>query len=145
MTEQMIIQLATSFAGSLAFAMIFGLRRRYLLAAGLGGLISWAVYLAVHSFIDEIFIGCLAAASVAALFADILAHVYKAPATLFLIPSLIPLIPGSSLYYTMSSLVRQDAAGARYYGIDTIKWALAIAAGISLVIAVRELRTKKDA
>ena len=123
--------------------MIFGLRKKYLFISALGGLFAWAIYLGASCFIAEEFFCCLLAASFAALYAELLAHLCKAPSTLFLIPSLIPLIPGSSLYYTMSCTVQGDAAGARSYGITTLKWALAIAAGISLVIAFRELRTKR--
>ena len=139
-----IIQLITSFFGSLGFGIIFGLRKRYYLPSALGGLFSWAIYLVSFHFIGSEFFCCLLAAAFADLYAELLAHLYKAPSTLFLLPALIPLIPGSILYYTMSATVGSDVAGAKYYGRETLIWALAIAAGISLVTAIRELRTRRS-
>ena len=83
-----------------------------------------------------IFISCLAGAAVAAFYAEVQARILKAPATLFLVPALIPLIPGSTLYYTMSGVVGRDWEMARDYGSRTLQYALAIAAGISMVWAV---------
>ena len=37
------IQLAGAFFGSMGFALLFGLPRRYLFAASLGGLLAWAI------------------------------------------------------------------------------------------------------
>ncbi len=139
-----IVQLITSYIGSVAFGMIFGLRRRYLLVSGLGGLLAWAIYLGSFHFLGSEFFCCLLASAFAALFAELLAHLCKAPSTLFLIPALIPLIPGSFLYYTMSATVQSDMETARFYGKATLTWALAIAAGISLVVAIRELKTKRQ-
>ena len=142
--ETAIIQLITSYLGSMAFGAVFGLRRRYLLVSGLGGLFAWAIYLGSYHFLGNVFFCCLLASAFCAVWSELLAHIGKAPSTLFLLPSLIPLIPGSFLYYTMSATVRSDLEGARFYGKATLTWALAIAAGISLVIAFRELRTKRD-
>lgn len=41
----MMIQLLTSFTGSLGFCLVFHLRRRYLLPASLGGVLTCGVYL----------------------------------------------------------------------------------------------------
>jgi uncharacterized membrane protein YjjB (DUF3815 family) len=68
----------------------------------------------------------------------------KTPATLFVIPGMVPLVPGSSLYNTMSYAVRGEMEAARAYGTKTLLCALAIAAGISFVTALRELQTKKQ-
>ena len=42
----MIVQLLTSFTGALGFCLVFHLRRRYMFAASLGGLLTCGVYLA---------------------------------------------------------------------------------------------------
>ena len=73
-----------------------------------------------------------------------MAKVLKTPATLFVIPAIIPLVPGGSLFYTMSCAVHGDLENARLYGTRTGECALAIAAGISIVLAFRELRTRRQ-
>ncbi len=142
--KDVIIQLVTAFLGSLGFTLLFGLRRRYLFAASLGGVLAWGVYLAVEAWMKQGFLACLIAAAFAVLYAELLARKLKTPATLFVIPAIVPLVPGSSLYYAMSSAVQGDLISARSYGTQTLVYALAIAAGISLVTAIRQLKTKKQ-
>ena len=45
----------------------------------------------------------------------------------------VPLIPGSSLYYTMSAAVSGNTREISEYGSLTLQYALSIAAGISIV------------
>ncbi len=138
-----VVQIAAAFFGSLGFALLFGLRRRYLLPAGLGGLLSWGVYLLLGRLLPSPFLACLAASAAAVVYAELLARFMRTPATLFVIPAVIPLVPGSSLYYAMSCVVQRDLASAREYGTQTLEFALAIAAGMSFVLAGRELQTRR--
>jgi uncharacterized membrane protein YjjB (DUF3815 family) len=142
--KEIVYQLLSAFVGSMGFALIFGMRRRYLFAASLGALLGWGVYLLTESFLSNSFLPPLLAAAFALSYSEIMAKALKTPATLFVVPAIIPLVPGGSLYYTMSYAVHRDMANARIYGTRTLESALAIAAGISFVLAVRELRTKRQ-
>lgn len=142
--RETIIQLAAAFAGAMGFALIFGMRRRYLFAASLGALLGWGVYLLVERLLGSTFLPSLAAAAFALSYSEIMAKALKTPATLFVIPAIIPLVPGGSLFYAMSYAVHGDLENARLYGSTTAECALAIAAGISIVLAFRELRTKRQ-
>ena len=139
-----IIQLLTAFISSFGFSMLFGVRRRFLFVAALGGLLAWGVYLLAEFWHSSNFLSCLLAASFAVLYAEVLARRLKSPATLFVVPAILPLVPGGSLYYTMSSAVHGDIAAAKVFGSQTLTTALAIAAGISLVMALRELQMKRQ-
>ncbi len=139
-----VVQIAAAFFGSLGFALLFGLRRRYLLPASLGGLLSWALYLLLEHLLSSPFLACFAASAFSMVYAELLAHWMRSPTTLFVIPAIIPLVPGGSLYYTMSYAVHGDLEDARLFGTQTGECALAIAAGISIVLAFRELRTKRQ-
>ena len=138
-----IVQLLTAFVGSLGFGLLFGLRRRYLVPAGLGGMLSWGLYLLLSLLLPSPFLVCLLAAAFSMLWAELMAHLLRSPTTLFLVPAVIPLVPGSSLYYAMSCVVRKDLESARVYGVQTAEFALAIAAGMSIVLVFRELRTQR--
>ena len=142
MTEA-IVQLLMAFLGSLGFALLFGLRRRFILPAALGGMLSWGVYLLLGRLIASEFLPCLVASACAVLYAELLARLLHSPATVFVIPAVIPLVPGGSLYYAMSCVVQKDFAAAREFGMTTLEFSLAIAAGMSFVLAFRELRTRK--
>ena len=99
----------------------------------------------MDALLDSAFLPPLFAAAFALSYSELMAKALKTPATLFVIPAIIPLVPGGSLYYTMSYAVHRDVANARLYGTRTLETALAIAAGISFVLAARELRTRRKA
>ena len=138
-----LIQLLTALLGAMGFSLVFGMRSRHLLWASLGGVLTWGVYLAAGAALREGFLPCLIAAGFAVVYAEALAHLRKTPATIFVVPAIIPLVPGSSLYYAMACAVRGNLPDARHYGSQTMQAALAIAAGISFVIALRQLQTKR--
>ncbi len=141
--KDIIIQLLAAFFGGLGVALLFGMRVRHLLPAALAGVLSWSIYLAMDALVGVEFLACLVAAGVAVVYAELMARWRKTPATLFVIPGIVPLVPGSSLYNTMSFAVRGEMASASAYGTKTLLCALAIAAGISIVTILRELQTKK--
>ena len=67
------------------------------------------------------------------IFGSSLGLLKKAPTTLFVIPAVVPLIPGSTIYYTMNAVVNANTDGFSHYGSLTVQYALSIAAGISVV------------
>lgn len=129
------------WAGALGFCLVFHLRRRYMFAASLGGLLTCGVYLAAASIWSGILLPTLTAAAFAALYAEFLAWFMGAPATLFLIPALlIPLVPGRPLYYAMYYAVQQDMDLSADFARQTALYALGIALGASLVWALADMR-----
>ena len=81
----------------------------------------------------------LISSAVCAAYAQIAARILKAPATVFLIPEVLPLIPGSGLYYTMSHAVQKHWFLTRYFGYRTMMFALGIAAGICIVGVINDM------
>jgi uncharacterized membrane protein YjjP (DUF1212 family) len=129
------LQVLAAATGTLGFAIIFNSRPRRLLVGALGGGLTWTVYLLLARQIPQAFICVAAAAVFGAAYAEIMARVCKAPATVFTILAEIALIPGGSLYITMHHLVGGRQAQALQYGMHTLMMALAIAVGIVLVTA----------
>ena len=127
------VQLLSAALGSVGFALIFRLRSRLLPLAALGGLLNWGVYLLLYHLTAQLFLSALLASAAAAVYAEILARRLRAPTTLFFVPAVIPSIPGSNLYYTMRGAVAGDIAAVTENALLTIKWAVAIAGGISIV------------
>lgn len=143
--KSILIQLISAFLGSLGFSLLFGMRGKHLVPASLGGVLIWGIYLALSSLIhDGGFLACILASASAVCYAELMAHLRKCPATIFVIPAILPLVPGSSLYYTMANAVSKNITVAKAYGSQTLETALAIAAGISFVIALRQLTTKRS-
>ena len=82
--------------------------RRCLWVAAVGGMLTWGVYLAVDAWLHVEFLSCLAAAAFAVTISELLARKLKLPATMFITPAIIPLVPGGTLYYAMSFAVHGD-------------------------------------
>ena len=133
------VQLAVALPASLGFALLFNLRPRFLPVVSIGGLLTWAIYLLCGTWFSDVFVPCLIASAFAAAYAQVLARVFKAPISIFYIICEIPLIPGRGLYYTMSSAVRTDWAAVQSYGLMTVEFVLAIAFGIGIAWAIREI------
>lgn len=141
-TGKILSQLVMAFLGSAGFAILFHLRKKFLWMASFGGFISWFVYLIADHEIGNLFFATLMASAAGALYAEILARVLKAPSTPFFIVSAIPLIPGSTLYFSMSQVVYGHMIAAGMFGMQTMQCALGIAAGMSLVWAMCDLTRK---
>ena len=141
--QQIMIQLVTAFIGSIGFGLLFGLRTKHLFWAALGGMIAWGIYLSAYARIPELFLANLCASIFAVTYAELMAHLRKCPATLFVVTGVVPMVPGSSLYYAMDCAVNGDLEGAAVNGHKTLVVALAIAAGISFVTVCRELRARR--
>ena len=128
-----IIQLVSAFLGSMGFAILFNIKRQHLITGSLGGLISWGVYLLVFYFLKNETVGYFFAAVAANLFAEIFARIKKTPTTTILVTSLIPLIPGGALYYTMRYFYNKEWDLFSSNSLRTLSLALAIALGIIAV------------
>lgn len=136
------MQLFMAFLGSAGFAVMFHLRRNFLMIASLGGLLTWLVYLLSAPVMPGYFLPSLAASAFGAFYAEVLARVLKAPSTLFFIVAMIPLIPGSTLYYSMSCAVYGQLARASIYGLQTFQCALGIGTGMSVAWALCDFSRK---
>ena len=139
MTE--LIQILTGFLGTLGFNILFNIRGRKLLFATLGGLISWSVFLALQPLLPGEVIRYLLSAATITVYGEILARLEKTPTTTYLVPSVIPLIPGSALYYTMNYALNKQWSQFAHQAFYTLQLALALAVGIIAVTTTVRLIT----
>ena len=75
--------------------------------------------------------------------AECFARLMKAPATIFLIIGILPLVPGSGLYNAMDHLISGDSVMFAQVGLETASYAGAIAVGVSMVSSVARLPFRK--
>ena len=136
LNTQAIIQLITGAVGSVAFGMLFHMKSKYLPLAGAGGFLSWLVFLIGKTIWGSVFLPTLLAGFITDLYAEILARICKETSTSFFVTSVIPLIPGSTLYYCMNSIMEGNTMQALAYGRDTFLFAFGIAAGMSIGWAI---------
>ena len=133
------LQIITAFLGSLGFSVLFNIRRTKLLIAGLGGMLSWSVYLLLGLYFDSDPIRYFFAAIFVTVYAEIFARIKKTPTTSYLVPAFIPLIPGGALYNTMKFALHNDWQSFGDTAVYTIQLALALSAGIIVVSSVMRM------
>jgi uncharacterized membrane protein YjjB (DUF3815 family) len=145
-----IIALAASAVGSLGFALFFNVRRGLLAPCTIGGILCYAVYLLCVNIAqaEGVFIPTLLASVFAAIYSEALSRRTHAPTSVFFIISVIPLVPGRGLYYTMLAVVQQNVAAISSSGTATLQTALGIAIGLVIVWAfvqtARNIQRKYD-
>ena len=86
---------------------------------------------------DNEYLGFFVVAILITIYSEIWARVLKTPATTILMPTVIPLIPGGSLYYAMDAALRHDMPQFIVKGQAAIGLAIALAAGIMVVTSLR--------
>ena len=121
-----LIQIFTGFLGSLGFSILFHIRGKKLLIASLGGLMSWTVFLLLAPLLPSEATRYFFASAAVTIYAEAFARVMKTPTTTFLVPSLIPLIPGGSLYYTMNYALNEQWTAFAGKAIYTLELAMAL-------------------
>ena len=131
-----IIQLVTAFTGALGFAVLFNVQSARLFWAGLGGMLGWAVYLFLGLVYQSDVIRFFLASASFTLYSDPLARLKKTPITVFLVPAAIPMVPGASLYRSMSFAVNGQWNAFAQQILYTLLLAAAIAAGIVCAMTV---------
>ena len=136
MTQTEIIQIITGFIGSLGFSVLFNIRGKRLIMAAIGGLLSWAMFLVFSRFINNEPINYFIVSLIISVYAEIMARLLKTPTTTFIAASLIPLIPGGSLYYTMAYAFEGDLQSFAERAVDTLKLAAALALGIIVATTI---------
>lgn len=135
-TSETWIQLMASAIGTAGFAVWFNIKGRQVWYSGVGAFITWATYKLVMGWTDNVFTAALVASMFVALYAHIMARVNKAPATIFLVASIFPLIPGAALYYMCYGIVMDMPEFAKEKGAVLLETCLAIAVGFILVEVV---------
>ncbi len=125
-----------SFGASLGLGIVFGIERKYLIFAGLGGALTRVVYLFLYAFTSQTFFISFFAAMAAALYAEFMAVRTKRPSVVFLYPSIIPLIPGSLLYYSVVGVIIRDSQMVSENAFKCIYSLLGLGIGFAVVSMV---------
>lgn len=136
------VQLLTAFLGAFGYALLFQVNRDKLFGACAGGFIAWLVYLLCGSFTGSNALKYFIASVVVTFYAEFMARRKKTPATVFLAPATIPLIPGGSLYQTMAYALRGEWEKAFSQGLNTILLAVAISCGILMTMTLMGIAGK---
>lgn len=141
------VQIISCGVASMGFALVFKAEFRQSFWAGVGGFINCGLYLVVIRLYGNNLASVMAGATFVAAFAYVMSRVHKAPATIFLTTSIMPVIPGATLFYMMHGMVQADYTLAKQQTLLLGQTCMAIAFGFLLVeIVTRYIHVsgKKD-
>lgn len=143
--EKIFIESFFSGIATLAFAVMFNIRGKFLIWAGIGGFFSWFCYLVSLAEFKNTTMAMFVASICLSVYSEILARKLKTPVTTLVICSLMPLVPGSGMYYTMYSAVSGDMVKTWTLAASTLSSAGVLALGVILVSTLtRLLKSFKD-
>ena len=133
----MILQIVLAFIGTMGFSIIFNVPRKELLLCGIAGAAGWAVYRLIFDIspdlvVAAIFFGAITVTCIS----RVLSFARKMPVTVYMIPGIIPLVPGAGIYYTMFQAVMGENTRALMLGIETLRNAGVIAVGLLITLSL---------
>lgn len=125
--------MALGVFGCFGYCFLLNIPRRCILATTLVGGGSWSVYYIFFNDGSGKVLAAFVAAALVGLLSDILSRLLKEAATIFIIPGIIPLVPGAGMYYTMIEIVNGNYSKAASIGGETFFVAGSIALALLFV------------
>lgn len=133
---QIVYQTLMSALASLCFGVLFQVRGRNLICAGVAGGVAWFAYMLAGHMIQSEMAAYFLATVVTTIYAEVFARILRVPTIVFLAVGIIPLVPGGGIYRTMLLSIRGTPNEALAACINTIQIAGAIAVGVVIVSSV---------
>lgn len=133
LAPSLVVQLISCTAACVGFAYWFNVKGIQVLYSGIGAFFTWLVYALLYNAGYDNFMSTLAGAVFVGLYAQVMARVNKAPATIFQTICAFPLVPGPNLYYMMYGIVMEMHDVAKSEAFTLVETCLGIALGFILV------------
>ena len=133
---RLLVVLISSTVATTGIIMMFGIEKRVLLWAVISSVLCCGGYELVLMAGGSLFVACMVGSAASAVYSEIMAHPLRVPATVMIIPGIVPLVPGGRLYYTMLGAVNSDMLAFSENGKSVLLMAAGIAIGIIAVTAV---------
>lgn len=134
-TASLLVQTFAAFAGTAAFALLFGVDREHYIPAGVIGAIGWALYLVLVRQADASpVIATLASSTLVCILSRSAAIPFRSPAQVFLLCGIFPLVPGAGIFWFTYYLTDAQFDLSSSSGWMAIKVAIAIVLGIILAM-----------
>jgi len=122
--------------GTAGSAVLFNVPRHVLLWSAVAGLTGWAVQTQARLLDMPPTAGALLGAVTVSLVGEALARARRMPALVFVVPGILPLVPGTRAYHAMLALLKQNHSLAAAEGSQALIAAGGIAVGLLMGTAL---------
>lgn len=127
-----------SSIGTAAFSVLFQVRPKHYAVCGLVGGLSWLMYRITTLYSHSTILATFVAALVVTLCSRWFATLRRTPTVIFLVCGILPLVPGSAIYYSAYYMFWERGVQSASYAGLTLKLGIAIALGILLAYSIPE-------
>lgn len=143
MITERILEMIFCFAATWFYALIMNAPKKTLIHSSTIASLGYIIYIiCVDSGNTKL--GFLLGTAAITFLGEIYARKLKMPATIFIFPSVIPIVPGLGLYETMFEFVQNDISSALEVGVNTIVNIGAMAVAMAMVsLIVSKIKFKK--
>lgn len=132
------------FLATIGFSIFLHSPKNSLPYAGIIGAVGWVLYVYLFSLTGNPIFSNFVPATIVGILSEVSARFLKQPAIIFVIPGIIPLVPGLGMYNTMLYLVQENYDLAVSTGVTAIFVGGAISLGVLLVTSlVKTMNTLK--
>ncbi len=138
-----IAEIFFMFIASLTYSIINDCPKKELGYAAFTGSLTWIFYLISLGLGDSVLFANFFSTLLVTIFCKLLTIYRKQPLTLYLVPAIIPLVPGKTIFDALYAVVAGDTPLAIDQAIFTISIACCITLGISMSNIVNYKSLKK--
>lgn len=135
----MIWSFLFAFISTIGFCILFHVPKRHIISASFVGACGWLTYTFFTSSGDGSIIACFAGSCVVAIISELFSRGFKEAATVFIIPGILPLVPGAGMYHTMIAILEGNLQETATVGTETILMAGSISVALLVVASVIKL------
>ncbi len=137
----LLSEFALAGVATVSFAILLSVPKREYLTCGFVGAVGWVIYVLLTDAGQSPALATLIASIPLTALARTFAIRHKAPVTVFLVSGIFALVPGAGIYYTAYYFIMGDPMFSTK-GIETLKIALALALGMTIVLGMPLPRKK---
>jgi|GEM_PF-43291 len=138
-----ILHFFYAYIATMGFAVLFQVPRKTLLYSGFSGAFGWTIFQGIKLEFGNAVVATFIGAMIIAMIGERFARKGKHPFTVYVIPAIVPLVPGLTLYRTMLAILEEDYHLAAEAGSEALLVALAIAGGLTIILSINSYLRKK--
>ncbi|MGN0704883.1 MAG: threonine/serine exporter family protein [Lentihominibacter sp.] len=133
------VQFLLAMFATCGFCIIFRVPVNKIIWCMLIGGFGWVAYQLGLYYGNSPAVSCFIGSCVVGILSNVASRFIREASTIFIIPSIICLVPGSNIYYTMESLLHENTGEFASHVTTTLLMAGTIAAGLLITGSITQM------